>query len=171
MVVAFSERTGGVSAPPFDSLNLAAHVGDDPGAVDENRRRVLTALDLEGQVGDADRPQNRSTVITSSRWTLRMLGVARWPHPGLPPVPATDALLTLEAGLPLLMCYADCVPIVLVAPGATPGVAVVHAGWRGALAGLPGATAAALAEATGSAPGELLAYVGSAHRSMLLQRG
>ena len=58
------------------------------------------------------------------------------------------------------MCYADCVPVVLVAPVATRGVAVVHAGWRGALAGLPGATATALAEATGSPPSELIAYVG-----------
>ena len=51
---AFTERTGGVSAPPYASLNLGSHVGDDPAAVRENRRRVLAALGAEGQSSVAD---------------------------------------------------------------------------------------------------------------------
>ena len=44
---AFTERTGGVSKAPYESLNLGTHVGDDPAAVAENRRRVLVALGIE----------------------------------------------------------------------------------------------------------------------------
>ena len=43
---AFSLRTGGTSAPPWSSLNLGTHVGDDPAAVTQNRRRLALALDL-----------------------------------------------------------------------------------------------------------------------------
>ena len=55
---AFSLRGGGVSAPPFDSLNLGAHVGDDPAAVAENRRRLRAALGL----------------VTPDHGTIRVLG-------------------------------------------------------------------------------------------------
>ena len=54
----------------------------------------------------------------------------------MPPLAGTDAVMTVEPGVPLLLCFADCVPIILVAPG--PAVAVVHAGWRGALGSLAG---------------------------------
>ena len=74
------------------------------------------------------------------------------------PVPQTDALATCKPGVPLAMCFADCVPIVLVAPG--PWVAVVHAGWRGALASLPGLAATALAEKAGCATARVAAYIG-----------
>ena len=48
ILVAFTERGGGVSRPPFDGLNLAHHVGDDPTAVDLNRTRLMDALGLDG---------------------------------------------------------------------------------------------------------------------------
>jgi YfiH family protein len=79
---------------------------------------------------------------------------------GPPSVPDTDALYTLEPGTPLLLLYADCVPVILVAPGPVRGVAVVHAGWKGALGRLPGKSATRLAEAAGCHTSDLLAYVG-----------
>jgi hypothetical protein len=74
-------------------------------------------------------------------------------------VAATDALATSLSHAPLLLFFADCVPIVLVAPG--PAVAVVHAGWRGALDSLPGKAVAALSSATGADPCEMLSYIGA----------
>jgi YfiH family protein len=82
-------------------------------------------------------------------------------RPGGPPqVPATDALVTTEDATPLMLCYADCVPVVLVAMGAIRGVAVVHAGWRGALGRIPAEAAKRLNSATGSEPSDLVAYIG-----------
>jgi YfiH family protein len=159
ITVAFTERSGGVSAEPFDSLNLAAHVGDVPEAVDENRSRALAALGIGEQF---ERLTTAEQVHGDRVFRVAEAdaGAGARAGSGPPPVPGTDALLTLEQNLPLLMCYADCVPLVLVATEPKRGIAVVHAGWRGALAGLAGTAAVALAQATGAAPDALLGYIG-----------
>ena len=77
----------------------------------------------------------------------------------MPPLAGTDAVMTVEPGVPLLLCFADCVPIILVAPG--PAVAVVHAGWRGALGSLPGRTVSELASLAGCEACEVTAYIGA----------
>ena len=74
-------------------------------------------------------------------------------------MPGTDGLATCEPGIPLMLLFADCVPIVLVAPG--PCVAVVHAGWRGALAGIAAAAVRELTDTAACAPSTLDAYVGA----------
>lgn len=158
VLVAFSERIGGVSRPPFDSLDLAAHVGDDPGDVDENRRRFLSALGLEkmrGRLVMAE--QVHGSVI--ARIAESDAGRGAFASRGAKPVAATDALLTDAVDVPLGLCFADCVPVVLVA--GSEGVCVVHAGWRGALASLPGSSARRLAETSGIPVGEIRAYVGA----------
>ncbi|TLM77901.1 MAG: polyphenol oxidase family protein, partial [Actinobacteria bacterium] len=76
------------------------------------------------------------------------------------PVPDADALLTTVPGVPLMMFFADCVPVVIVASGPVRTVAIAHAGWRGAASGIAGKTAAAAAAEAGCAPGDLLAFVG-----------
>ena len=157
VVVAFSERAGGVSQPPFASLNLAAHVGDSPEAVDENRSRLLQALDLS---------EMRGSLVTAEQVhgeAISIVGVGErgrgaYAMRGKRSLPATDALITRVPSVPLLLCFADCVPVVLVAPG--PVVAVVHAGWRGALASLPGNAVERLASMSGVEAGRIVAYVG-----------
>lgn len=159
VVVAFSERHGGVSGGPFSSLNLAAHVGDSPVDVDTNRFAFLEALGL-----DADRSrltcaeQVHGSSITFVEQTCVGHGAFASSGSG-GPVAATDALATTLGHVPLMLCFADCVPIVLVAPG--PAVAVVHAGWRGALDSLPGKAVTELSSATSAAPCEILAYIGA----------
>ena len=86
-------------------------------------------------------------------------GRGAWASGSPAPVPQTDALVTSTPLLPIAMCFADCVPIVLVAPG--PATAVVHAGWRGALASLPGVAAGALARHAGCPTEHVSAYVGA----------
>jgi polyphenol oxidase len=157
VVVAFSERNGGVSEVPFASLNLASHVGDDPLAVDENRLRVLDCLGLEGyreRLTVAEQVHGlRITEVDSAT-----VGCGASASRGRMAIAKTDALVTREAGVPLLLCFADCVPVILVAPG--PAVAVVHAGWKGALGSLPGLTVLELARVAGCEPSAIVAYVG-----------
>ncbi|MDH4139820.1 MAG: peptidoglycan editing factor PgeF [Coriobacteriia bacterium] len=159
IVVAFSERSGGSSAPPYDSLNLAAHVGDEPSRVDENRDRLLAAVDL------AD---SRKRLVTARQVHgdhvavvgAEDAGKGAFASGGRDPIVSADAMLTTEVGLPLMLLYADCVPVVIVAADGSRGVAVAHAGWRGVLAGVPGKAVRALALETAQAPEDLYAYIG-----------
>jgi polyphenol oxidase len=157
IVVAFSERSGGASAAPFTSLNLAAHVGDDPAAVDANRTRFAAALGmgaLRDRLTFAEQVHGAATTVIDSA----LAGAGAYAQGGPVAIAQCDALITFEPDVPLVLCFADCVPVVLVAPG--PAVAVVHAGWRGALASLPGAVAERLAVEAGCGCSDLLAYVG-----------
>jgi hypothetical protein len=138
---AFPARTGGVSAPPFDSLNLGLSVSDDPVAVLENRRRLCAAVGV---------PQERLVVPGQVHGTtLRWVGEAEagrgaFDSPSV--VKEHDGLLTAAPGLGLVVSYADCVPVVIVADGDDgPALATVHAGWRGMIAGVVGKAAAELA--------------------------
>jgi YfiH family protein len=120
LVVAFSDRTGGVSAAPWNWLNLSDGVGDDEAAVNSNRSRVARALGFdEGSLRVARQVHGRNVLSCD--------GVS----PGV--VGEGDALVTSDPGTPLTILTADCVPIVLA--GET-RVAAVHAGWRGLVAGV-----------------------------------
>lgn len=160
IVVAFTQRAGGRSRAPYSSLNLASHVGDDPAAVDENRAALMAALRIEPLT---DRLTTAEQVhgLAIRGVAGATVGMGAHALPGFaPPVPATDALWTLEREAPLMMLYADCVPIVLVAIAPVRAVAVVHAGWKGALGLLPGRAAVKLAAAAGCETSALRAYVG-----------
>lgn len=160
IVVAFSQRAGGRSRGAFDSLNLAGHVGDDPAAVDDNRTLFLSCLGitpLRLRLTMAEQVHGTSVRAISGAG----VGMGAFAREGTPPpVPAADALITAEPDVPLMLCYADCVPVVLVATGPVRGVAVVHAGWRGALGGIVADAARRLCEHTRIEPAEMLAYVG-----------
>lgn len=137
---AFPARTGGVSAPPFDSLNLGLSVDDRPEGVLENRRRLCAAIGV---------PQERLVVPGQVHGTaLRWVGeaeAARGAFDSPSAIREHDGLLTAGAGLGLVISYADCVPIVVVADGVEgPAFATVHAGWRGMIAGIAGLAAARL---------------------------
>lgn len=141
---AFTLRGGGVSQPPFDSCNIASHVGDDPRAVAENRARVRSSLGLPAEpvwleqvhghrVADLDGPTPRGT-----------------------PGPA-DAAATRAPGRVCAIQVADCMPVLFAAAdGSVVGAA--HAGWRGLAGGVLEATVRAMR----TPPGELLAWLGPA---------
>lgn len=159
VLVAFTERAGGVSRQPYAGLNLAGHVGDDPAAVDENRSRLLAALGLPGS---RDRLTCAEQVHGSLVATVGEAdaGAGAYAAGGRPPLSGADGLVTSVPGVPLMLCFADCVPVVLVAPPPSPAVAVVHAGWRGAAAGIAAAAAEHLARLASRSASSLLAYVG-----------
>ena len=151
---AFTERAGGVSEPPYASLNLGDRCGDDPARVAENRRRALAALGAEDLLERLVCPHqvHGDRVVTVRSADPAALEAAR-----AEALAGADAVACVADEVPVLMCFADCVPVVLVAPG---GFAVVHSGWRGTLARIAAKAARALAEAAGCGAGELLAYVG-----------
>jgi YfiH family protein len=150
--VAFSTRIGGVSEPPFDSLNLGLLTDDEPTAVDENCRRLAAALGLApDQVVFALQVHGTRLIDHSEdagefRGSFGKTYVQK--EPGNDP-PEADGHIVREPGTAPLVFVADCLPIALRGPG---GLAMVHAGWR-PLAGGILADAAAAVEATDAAIG------------------
>ncbi len=142
-------RRGGVSNGPFSSLNLGSSVGDDPEAVSENHRRIYAALGLRA-----------SQVVSPYQVHGARVGVVGRGDGGRI-IPDTDALITAEVGVALLLRFADCVPILMVDPRHHV-VALAHAGWRGLVAGVIPATVDALAKHFGSRPPDLWAGIGPA---------
>lgn len=159
ILVAFSERGGGESEAPYGSLNLAGHVSDDPGRVDRNRSVLLNALGigrLARAVVTAQQTHGEAIKVVSAGDA----GRGALPASGPPPIESTDALLTMEPEIPLLLLYADCVPVILVSEGHSPAISVVHAGWRGALASLPGKAADAMCREARCDASGIHAYIG-----------
>ncbi|HTU03044.1 MAG TPA: peptidoglycan editing factor PgeF, partial [Candidatus Sulfotelmatobacter sp.] len=127
VIHAFSTRQGGVSRGPFATLNLGQSVGDDPAAVQENRRRFFGRFDLElDRVVRVKQVHGDQVLVVDAPLARR---------PGFPSMlieePARyDAMITNLAGFALVVSTADCVPI-LIHDRVTEVIAAVHAGWRG----------------------------------------
>lgn len=138
----FTTRSGGVSPPPWDALNLGGLVGDAPERVEENWRR------LEAETG-----------LRFAR--VRQVHGARVVHPRAPgpPVEEADGVISTERGLAACVSVADCVPV-LIADPRTGAVAAVHAGWRGTFARAAEAGVRALAASAAAPPERLLAAIG-----------
>ncbi|MGB5581545.1 MAG: peptidoglycan editing factor PgeF [Woeseia sp.] len=133
-------RRGGVSSGPYTSLNLGAHVGDDPEAVAENRRRLKSVCFLPSE------PQ----------WLLQVHGVNVVELPSKEATPRADAAFTKNTGVVCAVLTADCLPVTFARRNGS-AVAVAHAGWRGLCGGVLEATALALGK-----PADLVAWMGPA---------
>jgi YfiH family protein len=137
--VAFSTRRGGVSSGPFDSLNLGLRTQDDPEHVDENRRRLCESIRADTARLAMNRQTHSALVNRAQSGERGRDG---------------DGLWTDEREVPLLALSADCLPIALVRQnGSGPGLALLHAGRMGLLAGIVEAGVAALG-------GEVAAAIG-----------
>jgi YfiH family protein len=90
--------------------------------------------------------------------------------PSSAPIAAGDAMVTADSGVVLMTLHADCLPILLCDPG-IPAVAVVHAGWRGTVAGIAGTTVRAMGDLIGAEPKRLIAYLGPANRACCYEVG
>lgn len=122
--IAFTCRTGGVSTGPYASLNLGSHVDDDLDAVLENRRRVLDAFAAPGTPLLVPNQVHQDTVLCVDALE-KAPAVQRQADEG------ADALVIETSDVAALLCYADCVPVIIVSP--TRRFAVIHAGWRGVM--------------------------------------
>jgi hypothetical protein len=152
-----STRHGGVSTGPYGSLNLGGHVGDDPRAVTENRRRLAAALGT-GRLTMADQRHTATVAVVDA-------ALAGRGHDGIADAaaafPATDALITNVPGTALAILAADCAPLVLFDP-VRRAAGVVHSGRVGTLRGAVPSTIDAMTAAFGSSPGDLLVGIGPA---------
>lgn len=119
LLVAFTDRNGGVSPAPYDSLNLAARVGDDPDLVARNRQLVATAAGFDVGRLRLARQVHGAGVAKVTRAAPVVVGDA-------------DVLTTRERGTVIGILTADCTPVVVAGDGV---VAIAHAGWRGLVAG------------------------------------
>jgi len=127
---AFTQRAGGASLAPYDSLNLGDHVGDLASAVAQNRRRLREALSLPAE----------------PLWLEQVHGIGVLDADGFDGslAPRADAAVTRQCGRVLAVLVADCLPVLFATRDGS-AIAVAHAGWRGLAAGVLEATIAALA--------------------------
>ena len=144
-------RRGGVSAPPYDSLNVASNIGDSPGAVRENLTRVKEAAGIEWLV--ASRQVHGDALNFIDEKAAQTLEA----HPPTLEAPPADALATDLPGLGLLIRIADCQSILLVDPQSRI-IANIHSGWRGSVLDIAGKTVRSL-ERFGLKPERTLAAV------------
>ncbi|WP_345797578.1 peptidoglycan editing factor PgeF [Castellaniella sp. MT123] len=133
-------RAGGVSAAPWDSLNLGLHVGDDPAAVQENRARLRAGLPGDplwlNQVHGTDVREDPSSLRDDGAIQVACpADVGRVESRSADAVPCADAAATMRRGRPLAIMTADCLPVVLADEEGTV-LGVAHAGWRGLAAGV-----------------------------------
>ncbi|MFE4452549.1 peptidoglycan editing factor PgeF [Streptomyces sp. NPDC056796] len=148
---AFTDRWGGVSAVPYEELNLGGAVGDDPAAVRTNRARAARSLGLDPDlVVWMNQVHGRDVAVVDAPW-----GAAPASE-----VPAVDAVVTARRGLPLAVLTADCTPVLLADPAAGV-VAAAHAGRPGLVAGVVPAVVEAMT-ALGAAPSRIVAHTGPA---------
>jgi len=139
----FTTRLGGVSEPPYDSLNLGTNTGDDPGAIAENRALV------SGLAG--------APIAFMSQVHGSSVEVVDGPDDE----PQTDAMITTTPGLALGVLVADCVPILLHDLGSG-AVGAVHAGRLGVALGIAEIAVDRLRRVSGPASGEIEAALGPA---------
>ncbi|MFJ4559370.1 peptidoglycan editing factor PgeF [Streptomyces massasporeus] len=143
----FTDRWGGVSAAPYEELNLGGAVGDDPDAVRTNRALAAKSLGVE-----PDR------VVWMNQVHGADVAVVDGPWGSSTEIPSVDAIVTTRRGLALAVLTADCVPVLLADPVA--GVAAAaHAGRPGMIAGVVPAALRAMTE-LGAEPSRIVARTG-----------
>ncbi|MGW7273269.1 peptidoglycan editing factor PgeF [Streptomyces sp. NPDC054864] len=146
---AFTDRWGGVSAVPYEELNLGGAVGDDPEAVRTNRALAATSLGITPE-----------RVVWMNQVHGPDVAVVDGPWGAETEIPAVDAVVTARRGLALAVLTADCTPVLLADPVAKVAAAA-HAGRPGMLAGVVPAAVEAMMK-LGADPARVVARTGPA---------
>ena len=154
VVAVFSTRHGGVSRPPFESLNMAFHVGDDSQDVAANRQRFAGAVGV---------PLNRTVCAQQVHGTnIKVVSSEDWGkgvYNQEEAIPETDAMITAEKDVILEAFFADCVPVYLVDP-VKGVVGLAHAGWKGTINGIAGKTVLRMSKEFGCSPWNCFGFIG-----------
>ncbi|MCG8403254.1 MAG: peptidoglycan editing factor PgeF [Firmicutes bacterium] len=150
----FTTRHGGVSAAPFDALNLDFKVGDDPGSVAANRKRAcaLIGAGFDRLVAGNQVHGNRVVTVDDSH-------AGRGARSETDALPDVDAMVTAVPGLVLSSYYADCVPLFCLDP-VRRVAALAHAGWKGSVLRIGERTVRHMADKHGCRPGDVLVAIG-----------
>lgn len=148
-----SSRLGGVSKEPFSSLNLGLHTGDHDEDVIANRELFCQALGIcYDHVVTAEQVHTDKVVVVTAEHLGR--GAKKYSEA----ISATDALITNIPNIPLLLLFADCVPVLLADP-VHRAVGVVHAGWKGTVEKIAQKALTAMGEHFGTNPQDCLAAI------------
>ncbi|NLC71008.1 MAG: peptidoglycan editing factor PgeF [Desulfuromonadaceae bacterium] len=152
----FSTRNGGVSRPPFNSLNLGLNTDDAAYNVEGNRSTLCRAFNIT--------PQNLVTVQQTHGTDILVIDEPNIDISHFLSLEC-DAIITNQAQIMVGILVADCYPVLFWHPGARV-IAAAHVGWRGAAAGIIGKVVKALTDFFEALPQELYCAVGpgiSAH--------
>jgi YfiH family protein len=141
-------RLGGVSRPPWQSLNTGHTVGDDLDRVRENHERICQALGIR-----------QADIVSPHQVHSAAVRVVDGSDRG-EVLQGTDALVTDVPGVYLMLRFADCVPILFYDP-VRRAVGLAHAGWRGTVARIARATVQRMVEAFGCRPADIRAGIGA----------
>lgn len=153
LTAGFTGRKGGVSLAPYDSLNLAFHVGDRPDDIIENRRRTAAALGFSLEDWTCGEQVHGVHV-----GVVREGDKGRGSQDRTSAFQDTDGLITNIPGVLLTSFYADCVPLYFGTD--TGAVGLAHAGWKGTLGGIAHEMVSKMAAEYGSRPEHILAAIG-----------
>ena len=153
-VNACSCRLHGESDVVEGTLNLALHVGDDVEKVLRNRKAFAEAIGVDANRFTTCQQVHGSKVV---QVTKELVGSGAVDFANT--IADTDALITNLPDVPLMLFYADCVPVLL-ADLETGAIGLAHAGWRGTVANIGAKTLAAMREAFGTKPENVLAAIG-----------
>ena len=151
---ACSCRLHGESDIVEGTLNLALHVGDDVEKVLRNRKAFAEAIGVDANRFTTCQQVHVSKVV---QVTKELVGSGAKDFTNT--IADTDALITNLSDVPLMLFYADCVPVLL-ADLETGAIGLAHAGWRGTVANIGAKTLAAMGEAFGTKPENVLAAIG-----------
>jgi len=147
----FTTREGGCSCEPFNTLNLAYHVGDEDRSVLENRQLIIEKLLNKGSEYIYSALQvHGDNVIYVDRHTRHRNGNI--------PIEA-DSLITDKSNMPVMVLGADC-NLIIIIDIKEKAVGVVHAGWKGALNGVVGKTLLEFKKHFNSSPENILVFFG-----------
>ena len=142
-------RHGGQSQPPWASLNTGHTVGDDPEAVEANHRLICEALGFTTADLVSPHQVHGANVVAVGAQDRGQV------------IEGTDALVSDEPGVLLMLRFADCTPVWMVDP-VHRAIGLAHAGWRGTAAGTVRETVQAMTSAFGTQPGDVVAGIGPA---------
>ncbi len=154
LVHAVSTRIGGISPQPFASLNLGLHTGDSFANITKNHTALCKALNVNIRSLVSSSQVHGSKIVYVDR-QLQSKAACALQHA----FKGYDAMVTDRPDVLLLIRVADCVPLILFDP-AKKILALVHAGWKGTLAGIAAKTVDELANRFGSDPGDIRAGIG-----------
>ena len=143
----FSTRLGGVSTGNCASMNISTYRGDQPEAVEENKRRIASAIGVKPEhmvYAQQTHTTNVAVVTAADRGKS---------------IPKTDGMITDDPGVCLVTFYADCVPLYFVDP-VKKAIGLSHSGWRGTVNKMANVTIAEMKKAFGTNPKDLVAAIG-----------
>lgn len=149
----FSTRLGGISEGVFASMNLTFNRGDEKACVQENFRRIASALHIAPEQMVYSKQTHTTNLLRVGKEQSGM-GITRAQD-----FEEMDALMTNEPGVCLVTAYADCVPVILADP-VTRSIGAAHAGWRGTAGDIAGRLVQGMAEAYGCHSQDVTAFIG-----------